>query len=77
MKYIKSKVYITNDYCRNLERWIKANPEKFFAKENEAHSWADFNFWPTTVTDRYHLIMKGEICIIDRMWEKRLSDPGR
>lgn len=73
MNTIKDKKLITWDYCRELEKWIKDNPEKFFAKENEADSWGDFICWPDKKTDRNHLIMPGEICIIDRMWNDHHS----
>ncbi len=69
LKTIKARSKISPDYCLKLKKWIKKNPKKFFTKENEADSWGDFNLFPTKKTDRNHLIVKGEVCIIDRMWE--------
>ena len=71
MKFIKDKNLVTIEYCRKLKEWIKSNPEAFFAKENEAYAWCDFECWPDWKRDRNHLIIKGEICIIDREWEGR------
>ncbi|MEK6881813.1 MAG: hypothetical protein AABY22_19500 [Nanoarchaeota archaeon] len=71
MKAIKDRSKITAEYCNKLEKWIKENSKKFFAKENEARSFCDFETWPDRPIDRNHLIMKGEVCIIDRKWEGR------
>ena len=68
MKYIKKQKKITLDYCNQLAEYIRANSKTFFDKENEADSWGDFVLWPDKKTDRNHLILKGEICLIDRMW---------
>lgn len=71
MKYIKDKERITAGYCERLGDWIKENAKTYFDKNNEADSWNDFERWPDKPTDRNHLIMNGEICVIDRMWEGR------
>jgi len=69
MKYIKDKNKITANYLGELRVWIKEHQKEFFAIENEADSWFDFIAWPDKTTDRNHLIMLGEICIIDRLYE--------
>lgn len=71
MKYIKDRNKITAQYCNLLEDYIKKNPKKFFSKKNEADSWGDFIQWPNKKTDRNHLILKGEVCIIDRLYNGR------
>lgn len=68
MKIIKDRKLITIDYCEKLKKYIKENPKQFFSKENEAYSWGDFEYWPDKKIDRNHLIISGEVCIIDREW---------
>lgn len=71
MKTIKDRNLITAEYCTQLEAWIKENPLTFFGKDNECHGWGDFCYWPDKPMDRNHLIMSGEVCIIDRNWQGR------
>lgn len=71
MKIIKKLEDMTLEQRYKLELFIKNYPKRFFSKENEAHSWGDFNRWPDHAHDRNHIIMSGEICIIDRIWEGR------
>lgn len=72
MKSIKDRTAIGKGYCSVLREWIKDNASTFFSnRENEADSWGDFNRWTDSKTDRDHLIMPGEVCLIDRMWEGR------
>lgn len=65
---IKDKEYLTAGYCKRVGDWIKNNPKIFFDVSNEAEWWEDFNHWPTKSTDRQHLVLNGEVCVIDRMW---------
>lgn len=69
MKFIKDKSLITSEYCHDLKKWILKHQRSYFAKKNEADSWGDFICCPDKKTDRNHLIIKGEVCLIDRMWE--------
>lgn len=71
MKTIKNKDLITPEYCTRLAKYIKENPSRFFAKENEAEAWCDFVDFPDKKTDRNHLILRGEVCIIDRVYNDR------
>lgn len=72
MKTIKDRNKIGEGYCRVLHYWLKDNAGSFFPdKNNEADSWGDFERWSSSKTDRDHLIMPGEICLIDRMWKGR------
>jgi hypothetical protein len=66
MKFIKDEKLITWEYVKKLHDFILKNQETFFLKENEADHWRDFEFWPDKKTDRNHLIMPSEICLIDR-----------
>ena len=70
-KTIKNANMITPEYCAELRLWIIGNQVKYFADNDEADSWGDFERWPDKKTDRNHLIMPGEVCLIDRMWEGR------
>jgi len=71
MRSIKDRKLITADYCNRLEKWIKKNPNIFFSEDNEADSWGDFLLFPDKKTDRNHLILRGEVCIIDRTYNGR------
>lgn len=68
MKIIKDKSLITKEYCERLASWIKSNQSSFFSDDNKAVDWHDFEYWPDIKTDRNHLIMNGEVCIVDREW---------
>ena len=67
-KTIKDRNLITAEYCERLSSWILDHQDEFFAKKNEAVDWHDFEFWPNIKTDRNHLIINGEVCIVDRDW---------
>ena len=71
MKFIKDKNLITQEYCERLSDWILNNQAVFFADENFAVDWHDFEYWPDIKSDRKHLIMSGEVCIVDREWQDR------
>lgn len=64
--YIKEEKLITPEYVLKLHDYILENQETFFQKENEADHWRDFEFWPDKKTDRNHLILMNEVCLIDR-----------
>lgn len=68
MKTIKEASRITSEYCERLSAWILNNQDAFFADENKAVDWHDFNYWTDIKTDRNHLIINGEVCIVDRNW---------
>jgi hypothetical protein len=70
-KVIKDRSRINEAYATRLGKFITHYPKIFFADSNKADSWADFETWPDKKTDRRHLIIKGEVCVIDRMWEGR------
>jgi hypothetical protein len=71
MKTIKDKKLINQEYCEELAHWLIDNQETYFVKENEADAWQDFCYWSDRPTDRYHLVMPGEVCLIDREWNGR------
>jgi hypothetical protein len=64
---MKDKTKAQSSYYREkLREYILENPEKMFAKENEADSWCDFVRFPNSLKDRKHLCMPGEPMLIDR-----------
>jgi hypothetical protein len=65
MKTIKNLDKMTFSTAQ-LTEYILKNTKEVFSKENEADSFADFCRWPDSKTDRNHLIMPGEVCLIDR-----------
>lgn len=71
MKTIKDKKLVTTEYCKKLAEWIKKNQETYFTKENEADSWQDVCLFGDKKTDRNHIIMPGEVVLIDREWNGR------
>ena len=68
-KYIKEESLITDEYVKKLHDYILENQATFFLKENEADHWRDFEFWPDKKTDRNHLILPKEVCLIDREFD--------
>lgn len=70
-KYFKKREEFGLLYVDQLKKHILENAAQFFAKENEAESWFDFCNWSTKKTDRDHLVMPGEVCLIDRQWNGR------
>lgn len=71
MKYIKKEEEMTLEQRSKLEIFIRDYSQVFFDKDNEADSWGDFNRFPDMKTDRNHLVVSGEICVIDREWKGR------
>lgn len=69
MGIIKNKDLITPDYARKLAVYLIQMGKEYFTKENEADSWDDFCRWEDSPTDRVHLIMPGEVCLIDRNYQ--------
>lgn len=66
MKIIKDKKIVTPLYIAKLHDWLLENQETYFIQDNEANSFADFDFSPTKTTDRKHLCMPNEVMLIDR-----------
>lgn len=69
MRFYKKRDDLPREYIYQLGKFLKEHADKYFIEDNKAHSWGDFNRWPTHKIDRDHLIMSGEICLIDRMWQ--------
>lgn len=65
MGILKDKDLITPDYASKLAVYLLQVGSQFFDKRNEADSWEDFCRWNKSC-DRNHLIMPGEVCLIDR-----------
>ena len=68
MGILKDRSLITPDYPSKLAVYLLQVGPQFFRKENEADSWDDFCRW-NTPCDRTHLIMPGEVCLIDRNYK--------
>lgn len=67
MKILKNKEVMDEAYITALHDYILENQKIFFAKENEATSWYDFNTFPQQLeTCRDTLCMPNEPMLIDR-----------
>lgn len=66
MRFYKKQSELPRGYYADLYLYLKSRSNEFFSnKDNRAIDMRDFETWPNSPVDRDHLVLYGEIMLVD------------